>query len=238
MNSDFSEQILRCTVLHLLVMTRILLKNTRSVCFNATFPQKTSSKQKHKIMKYSIFFLFALFTLIGCEKEDDDSDKECAPGYTTISGHVITSDNTPLKGVGLQLKYVESRWLASYHSWLKREATTDSNGSYSMSFNIKDDEMESFDGQSSSYFQLQIDFSNLDPDKYFLPEQISETDTSYSYNPIISLKQDMVYDASFYIPRKDYITVTLKNYKPLQTNDRFEVQTFFPWGTKWGSNYK
>lgn len=183
-------------------------------------------------MKYSMFFLFALFALMGCEKEDDDSDKECTPGYTTISGHVVTSDNTPLKGVELQLKYVESRWLASYHSWLKREATTDANGSYSMSFNIKDDEMESFDGQSSSYFELQIDFSNLDPDKYFLPEQISETDTSYSYNPIISLKQDMVYDASFYIPRKDYITVTLKNYKPLQTNDRFEVQTFFPWGTK------
>lgn len=183
-------------------------------------------------MKKTLFILFILFTFVGCEKEDDDTNKECTPGYTTISGHIVTSDNTPLKGVELQLKYVEARWLASYHSWLKRKATTETNGSYSMSFNIKDDEVESFEGQSSSYFELQIDFSNLDPDKYFLPKQVFETDTSYSYNPIISLKQDTVYDASFYIPTKDYITVTLKNFQPAKAGDHFEVQTFFPWGTK------
>jgi len=183
-------------------------------------------------MKNLLFILFILFTFTSCEKEDDDTDIICTPGYTTISGHIVTSDNIPLKGVELQLKYVEARWLASYHSWLKRKATTDANGSYNMSFNIKDNEVESFEGQSSSYFELQIDFRNLDPDKYFLPEQVFETGTSYSYNPIISLKQDTVYDVSFYVPTKDYITVILKNFKPTQTGDHFEVQTFFPWGMK------
>ena len=183
-------------------------------------------------MKKTLFLFFILAVFVSCEKEDDDTDKECTPGYTTISGHIVTSDNTPLKGVGLQVKYVEAQWLASYHSWLKRKATTDANGSYSMSFNIKDDEVESFEGQSSSYFELQIDFSNLDPDRYFLPEQVLETGISYSYNPIISLKQDTVYDVSFYIPTKDYITVTLKNFQPTQAVDHFEVQTFFPWGSK------
>nr|WP_320039256.1 carboxypeptidase-like regulatory domain-containing protein [uncultured Bacteroides sp.] len=183
-------------------------------------------------MKKILFILFILFTFTSCEKEDDDTEAVCTPGYTTISGHILTSDNTPLKGVELQLKYVETQWLASYHSWLKRKTTTDANGSYKMSFNIKDNEVESFEGQSSSYFELQIDFRNLDPDKYFLPEQISETGTSYSYNPIISLKRDTVYDVSFYIPTKDYITVTLKNFKPTNQSDHFEVQTFFPWGTK------
>ncbi len=183
-------------------------------------------------MKKTLFILSVLFAVVGCEKEDDDTDIICTAGCTTISGHIITSGDTPLKGVKLQIKYVEARWLASYHSWLKREATTDTNGSYSMSFNIKDNEVESFEGQSSSYFELQIDFSNLDSNKYFLPEQVSETGTSYSYNPIISLKQDTAYDVSFYIPTKDYITVTLKSFKPTQTGDHFEVQTFFPWGMK------
>ena len=196
----------------------------------------TSFNRIHIIVKKTLFLLFILAVFVGCEKEDDDTNKECTPGYTTISGQIVTSDNTPLKGVKLQLKYVEARWLASYHSWLKREATTDANGSYSMSFNIKDDEVESFEGQSSSYFELQVDFSNLDPDKYFLPEQVSETGTSYSYNPIISLKQDTVYDASFYIPTKDYITVTLKNFQPTIESDHFEVQTFCPWGMKSDEN--
>ncbi|MCE5227850.1 MAG: hypothetical protein LLG05_18580 [Porphyromonadaceae bacterium] len=183
-------------------------------------------------MKRTLFFLFILAAFISCEKEDDDTDRECTPGYTTINGHIVTSDNTPLKGVKLQLKYVEEQYLLSYHSWLKREATTDANGSYSMSFNIKDDEVESYEAQYHSYFEFQFDFSNLDPDKYFLPEYATGTDTSYSYNPILSLKQDTTYDASFYIPAKDYITVTLKNFKPTNESDHFEVQTFFPWGMK------
>lgn len=187
-------------------------------------------------MKRSLFFLFILAAFISCEKEEDETNKELTPGYTTITGHFVTSDNAPLKGVELQLRYVEARWLAGYHSWLKREATTDAKGHYSMSFNIKDDEVESYDGQSSSYFELEIDFSNLDPDKYFLPDQVSEAGTSYSYNPIISLKQDTAYDASFYIPTKDYITVTLKNFKPTNESDHFEVQTFCPWGMKSDEN--
>ncbi|MDM8159615.1 hypothetical protein QUH73_07315 [Labilibaculum sp. K2S] len=186
-------------------------------------------------MKKTLFILFILAAFIGCEKEDVDTNKELTPGYTTITGHFVTSDNAPLKGVGLQLKYVERALLYS-HSLLKKEATTDADGSYSMSFNIKDDEVESFEGQSSSYFELQIDFSNLDPDKYFLPEQVSETSTSYPYNPIISLKQDTAYDASFYIPTKDYITVALKNFKPTIESDHFEVQTFCPWGMKSDEN--
>lgn len=168
---------------------------------------------------------------MGCEKEEDDTDIGCTSDCTTISGRVVTSGNLPLKGIKIQLKYIESR-LFYYHSWLKRETTTDASGFYSMSFNIKEDEVETFEGSSSSYFELQIDLNNLDPDKYFLPEHISETDTSYSWSPIISLKRDTAYYESLYIPTKDYITVTLKNFQPTHKNDHFEVRTFFPWGMK------
>lgn len=183
------------------------------------------------MMKNTIFLLFILLGFISCEKEDDDTDIACTPGYTTISGHIVTSDNAPLKDVKLQIKYIE-KGFGYYHSWLKREGTTDANGSYSMSFNVKDNEVEKFDGYSSSYFELKFDLNNLDPDNYFLPEQVFETGISYSYNPIISLKKDTTYDASLYIPRKNYITVTLKNFQPAQAGDHFEVQTFFPWGEK------
>lgn len=182
-------------------------------------------------MRKTLFYLIILIAFIGCEKEDDDSDMECTSDCTTLSGRVVTSGNLPLKGIKIQLKYIKSSFLY-YHSWLKRDATTDANGCYSMSFNIKDNEVESFEGNSSSFFELQIDLNNLDPDKYFLPEHISETDTSYSWNPIVSLKRDTAYYESLYIPTKDYITVTLKNFHPTHKNDHFEVQTFFPWGTK------
>lgn len=183
-------------------------------------------------MKNTLFFLFILFAFMGCEKEDDDTNIVCTANCTTVSGHIITSNNAPLKGVKLQIKYIETTGFHYYHSWLKRRTTTDANGSYSMSFNIKDDEVESFESQPTSYFELQMDFSNLDPDKYFLPEHALEKGTSYSYNPIISLNQSTIYDVSFYIPTKDHITVTLKNFRPTQASDCFEVQTFFPWGTK------
>jgi hypothetical protein len=55
-------------------------------------------------MKKILFILFLLFTFTSCEKEDDDTEVVCTPGYTTISGHIVTSGNTPLKGVELQLK--------------------------------------------------------------------------------------------------------------------------------------
>ncbi|MGV8138613.1 MAG: hypothetical protein AB2L20_25705 [Mangrovibacterium sp.] len=179
------------------------------------------------MIQRALFFLFILAAFIGCVKEDDDSDAPLTAGYTTISGQVLTSGNKPLKGVALQVTYIETHYLASYHSWLKKGATTEANGNYSMSFNIKDDEVESYSGQSSSYFELQIDFSNLDPDKYFL-SYYSYTSSLYQTRP--SLKQDTTYHVSFYMPAKDYITVHLSNFKPVQEGDRFEVQTFFPWG--------
>ncbi len=177
-----------------------------------------------------VFLLFILAAFMGCVKEEDETGLVCTSGCTTVSGHIITSGNAPLKGVKLQLKYIKEHYLASYHSWLKREATTDANGYYSMSFNIKDDEVQSSKwGQYSYYFEFGVDFSNLDPDKYFLSY---DSYTSDFYHTSPSLKQDTTYNISFYMPAKDYVTVHLNNFKSVQEGDHFEVQTFFPWG--WG----
>lgn len=184
-------------------------------------------------MKTKLLSLLSLLIVFaGCIKEEDESDARLTHGYTTISGQVITSGNMPLKGVALQVKYIETHYLASFRSWLKREATTDAKGIYSMSFNIKDGEVESYNGQSNSYFQLSFDFNNLDPDKYFLPYNGDGAGNSFYVRP--SLKQDTTYNISCYFPAKDYITVNLNNFKPVQAGDHFEVQTFFPWGIKSG----
>ncbi|MGE4347540.1 MAG: hypothetical protein AB7D46_09015 [Flavobacteriaceae bacterium] len=53
-----------------------------------------------------LYLLFLLIVFAGCVKEDDDSDAPMTAGYTTISGHITTSGNTPLKGVELHVKYV------------------------------------------------------------------------------------------------------------------------------------
>jgi len=182
-------------------------------------------------MKRFLLILPILFALASCEKEEDVSKKECTPGFTTISGRIVTTDNSPLKGVKVGLKYVEQS-MFSYHSWLKRTTTTDANGFYSMSFNIEDGEVMSFEGQSYSYFDLQVDLGNLDQDKYFLSCYSVESSTSNSLNSNLSLKQDTTYNMSFYFPTKGHIAVTLKGFQPTQTGDCFEVQTFFPWGSK------
>lgn len=179
------------------------------------------------------FLLLLLIVLSGCVKEDDISDAPLTPGYTTISGQVITSGNKPLKGVSLQMKYIESQYLASFRSWLKKEAETDGKGTYSMSFNIKDNEVESYEGGFSSYFQLFFDFSKLDPDKYFLSYYCVDGNYSFDFRP--SLKQDTSYRISCYIPAKDYITVKLNNFNPVLEGDCFEVETFFPWGIESGN---
>jgi len=178
----------------------------------------------------SLFSLLIVFT--GCVKEKDVSNAPLAAGYTTINGQVITSGNKPLKGVSLQVKYIETHYLTSHRSWLKRETMSDAKGDYSLSFNIKDDEIESYDGQSNAYFQLLFDFKNLDPDKYLLSYYSVDNDYLLSINP--SLKQDATYNISCYIPAKDYITVHLNRFKPAQAGDCFEVETFFPWGLKSG----
>jgi hypothetical protein len=101
-----------------------------------------------------------------------------------------------------------------------------------MSFNIKDDEVETYEAQYSSYFELGFDFSNLDPDKYFLSYYSVDNDSSFWFAVSPSLKKDTTYSISCYIPAKDYITVHLNNFKPVQAGDHFEVQTLFPWGIK------
>ncbi len=178
-----------------------------------------------------LFLLFLLIVFAGCQKEDDDTDIPLTPGYTTISGHIVTSNNAPLKGVELELKYVERALLYS-HSWLKKEAATDANGYYSMSFNIKDDEVETYEAQYSSNFELGFDFSNLDPDKYFLSYYSVDRDSSFWFSVSPSLKKDTTYSISCYIPAKEYISVNLNNFNPVQEGDRFEVETYFPWGIK------
>lgn len=182
-------------------------------------------------MKKALFYLFILFAFASCKKEENDAAALCTAGFTTIKGRVLTSGGVPLKGVKLQLKYIETR-MFYYHSLLKRETTTDANGYYSMSFNIKDGEVMSSIEQSYSYFDLQVDLSNLEPDKYFLSFYSVENTSPHILSNQLSLKRNTIYTESLYIPTKDYITVTLKKFQPSHQYDRFEVQTFFPWGTK------
>jgi hypothetical protein len=175
-------------------------------------------------MKRAIFFLFILFAFIGCHKEDDDTDQVCTSNGTTIYGKIITANNTPVKDINVNFQSFTGNLLYSKTRYIK-DTKTNGNGFYSMNFNIEDGERT-----PDCFFELKIDLSNLDPKKFLLPDFFNGyTGTSFSGG---ELKNDTVIEAPFYIPMKEYITIHLKNYKPVQTNDWFEVQTFFPWGMK------
>ncbi|HTN69017.1 MAG TPA: hypothetical protein VLZ33_06110 [Dysgonamonadaceae bacterium] len=178
----------------------------------------------------SLFLIILMIAFVGCSKEEDETDQECVSGCTTISGHIVTSGNTPLKGVKLQVRYIKSQYLAGSQSGLKREVTTDTSGYYNMSFNLKDDEVQYYDAQISSYFQIGFDSGTLDPDKYFLSYYSVNNENSNMLTTRPSLKQNTSYNVSGYFPEKDYITVNLNNFTSTHEDSHFEVRTFFPWG--------
>ena len=175
-------------------------------------------------MKNTIFFLFILFAFTSCHKEDDDTDQVCTSNGTTIHGKIITTNSVPVKDINVNFQSFKGNLLYSKTRYIKN-TKTNGNGFYSMNFNVKNEERT-----PDCFFELKIDLSNLDPKKFLLPDFLNGySGTSFSGG---ELKNDTVIEVTFYIPTKEYITVNLKNFKPVQTNDRFEVQTFFPWGMK------
>jgi hypothetical protein len=179
-------------------------------------------------MKKNILLLTLLILCQSCNKTDDDTEIVCTTDCTILKGRFVTENNTPLKDIKLRLNYRISNAPFSANTRIIKETKTDENGFYNMEFYLEDNEI----GENGhGFFAFLIDESNLNPENYISRNDIYIGETIYSLPT-----RDTIIDKSFYIPTKDFITVTLNNFVPLGDNDRFEVKTLYPSGLKIGQN--
>ena len=106
--------------------------------------------------------------IFGCSLFDNDTKKICTSDCTTIQGRFLTSNEEGLSGVKISLRYIyHSGILNQKHIRDILETYTDKGGNYCEQFYINDSELgDSVDG----YFDIQIDDSKLDNDKYILTD--------------------------------------------------------------------
>lgn len=180
----------------------------------------------------TVLILFLIFT--SCEKTEDDTNNACTSNCTTLSGKFITLNNQPVPNIKVSLKYRIGGGELGGGSTRKIVSTkSDQYGNYNNNFFIKDSEI----GNNSGYFQVEIDDSNIDVNKYIRTNNLiggNSTDMGFAIYSIIN--RDTIIDKTFYIPKKAYIKVNLNNFVVQQAGDLFEVQTLYPFGVKIGVN--
>lgn len=184
----------------------------------------------------TVIRLFVLFLLLtSCEKTEDDTNNECTSNCTTLSGKFVTLNNAPVSNIKVSLKYRISGGELGAGSTRKIVSTeSDQNGSFSKSFFIKDNELGN---SANGYFQVEIDDSNIDVNKYIRTNNlIGNTTTDIGFAIFSITNRDTIIDKTFYIPKKAFIKVNLNNFTPQQFDDYFEVQTLYPFGPKIGMN--
>jgi hypothetical protein len=179
-------------------------------------------------MKRIILLLILMIIFQSCSKTENDTDNNCTSNCTILKGRFVTENNTPLKDIKLRLDYRISNAPFSASTRIIKETKTDENGYYSMEFYLEESEIGE-NGQG--FFALLIDESNLNPENYIRQDAVYIGETIYSLPT-----RDTIIDKSFYIPTKDFITVTLNNFVPIVDSDSFEVRTHFPSGLYIGQN--
>lgn len=177
--------------------------------------------------------IFALmFIFVSCSKTEDDTNDECTGNCTILKGNFVTLNNEPVSNVKVLMKYIKSNELAFYSRKLV-DTKTDINGNFNRNFFIKDNEL----GNTGGYFDIEIDDSNIDVNKYIrINNLIGNTTTNIGFSVFSITNRDTIIDKTFYIPKKAYIKVNLNNFVSQQSGDLFEVQSLYPFGAKIGLN--
>ena len=175
-------------------------------------------------MKRTIFIMLSFFIFQSCEK--DDTALECQADCTTVQGQLVTAKGEPLPNIPVAFNYQYILGIGSKVRRIKK-ITTDKNGNYKMQFFVKDEELT---GDAGGYFELVIDYSNLDSEVYI------STDSYYSLAVGQISNRDTTITLDFYNPKKAYITVNLNGFNPSTEDDYFEIRSLYPTGLKIGEN--
>ena len=175
-------------------------------------------------MKKTILALLAILTIQSCDK--DDTDLVCSADCTVVQGQLVTAKGEPLANIPVAFNYYVGHGIGASIRRIKKTKTNE-NGNYNMQFFIKDEELGP---NAEGFFELEIDFGNLDPEVYM------SVDPYYTHAIFSIKKRDTIITKDFYNPKKAYITVNLNNFTPTSETDAFIVRSFYPTGLKIGQN--
>jgi hypothetical protein len=179
-----------------------------------------------------VFVLFFIFT--SCEKTEDDANNECTSNCTTLIGKFVTLNNAPVPNIKVSLNYeINGGELGGGYTRKIVRTQSDQNGNFYKNFFIKDNELGN---TTNGSFEFYVDDSNIDVNKYIRTHNFIDNWTEIGFSIYSITTRDTIIDRTYYIPKKAYIKVNLNNFIPKQADDYFEVQTFYPFGTKTGKN--
>jgi len=153
-------------------------------------------------------YLFAILVIISTSCRIIESDLEsqnCTNNCVTISGYLTTSDSTKaLENINLDIRYKEDDGLGIVSlNRLKAQTTTDKNGYYSMTFGLRDDEVDTL---AYSRFELKV---------YLTKEYLFE-EFKYGFHAVSNT--DLVWN--FYFPYRSKIRIQKKGIENMQQGDR------------------
>jgi hypothetical protein len=186
-------------------------------------------------MKKLIAFFGIALIFTSCEKVENDINNNCTSNCTTLSGKFVSLNNEPVANIKVSLNYrISGGELGGGSTRKIVNIKSDKNGNFSKDFFIKDSELGKM---GKGYFEINIDDSNIDVDKYIRKNNLIGTTTVSLGSAIYSImNRDTIINIDYYVPKKAYIKVNLNNFVPQQADDYFEVQTLYPFGGNNGEN--
>ena len=164
-------------------------------------------------MKKSLTILIiTAFSLQSCEKEDDLISQNCEADCTEIVGKLMTDDGTtPIANRKITVVWDNT---SSGFGTVRTKATTrtDSNGDFSISFFMRDDELESGIHRMS--------FERLNESE-FLRSDLNGM-------PSIPAVRDTLIVRNHNVVKKAFVNLTLLNLDDIQGSDRFWTNFDYP----------
>ena len=174
-------------------------------------------------MKKLLLLLIITFTLYGCFREENDTNKVCSSDCTILQGRVITTNNEGVSGINLTFEFFRGASISSY-TRLISDINSDNNGNFYDEFYLEDEEI---DENSYGNLILKIDESDLNNIEDIITPDLANI---YLERWFDITNRDTLIEQTYYFPKKTNVVVNLNNFIPLQENDRFEVRPLFPYG--------
>ncbi len=171
---------------------------------------------------FLLMLIIALFS--SCSRTYDDTNQNCTSNCTIIRGRILTKDNKPISKVNIALSYRKNTGLNSYDTRKIKNVTSDGNGYYELDFHLNDDEVGI---GHNGYFTINIDKNSFNRNYYLIPNNPLFTINTQIYS---ILKRDTTITKDFYMPAKSSLKINLKDFRPIKSEDVFQVELLYPYG--------